>query len=308
MQMKMLLPSFKRTELKMKNTFKNNSLFKSLMYGFLGGVILLTLAPWFLVVPPVHTGQRAGQQDNSTIRTDSVELTGNDSCVIRRHNIKWADYSGKNFSANLQVCVSDFVSARQNRSETYAMDYERLVQHDKAHLNAIASEMVAISNGNTLNFDQSVQMMVSMIQHIPYHLVIPESKAEHMAMYEARGRTNAFSYQYLKEGRPYIDNIKMFGVQSPTEFMYNLKGDCDTRTVFLYTLLKKLNVDVIVLNSDIQGHSILGVVLKGDRYGRQRFYDKSSGKNYLVWETTAEGFPPGVMPDYNPREWYIALN
>ena len=42
--------------------------------------------------------------------------------------------------------------------------------------------------------------------------------------------------------------------------MTNLKGDCDTRTLLLYTILSHYNYDVAV-SSEFYGHSILGINL-----------------------------------------------
>ncbi len=49
------------------------------------------------------------------------------------------------------------------------------------------------------------------------------------------------------------------GVYAPVEFVSNLRADCDTRTVMIYTLLSRFNYDVAILNSEKYRHSVLGL-------------------------------------------------
>ena len=83
------------------------------------------------------------------------------------------------------------------------------------------------------------------------------------------------------------------------------EGDCDTRTIFLYTLLKKYNYDVVILNSIVYKHSILGINLPTS--GSNYKYD--NGRRYYAWETTAKDMKRGLMsPSWsNMNNWFIAL-
>ena len=86
--------------------------------------------------------------------------------------------------------------------------------------------------------------------------------------------------------------------------LHHLNGDCDSRTLFIYTVLKKFNYDVVILNSDLYAHSIIGLNIPSS--GRYKYYN---GKRYYTWETTAKGYELGVLPaDFsNIDYWYIAL-
>jgi hypothetical protein len=86
--------------------------------------------------------------------------------------------------------------------------------------------------------------------------------------------------------------------------MATLKGDCDTRTLLLFTLLTHYGYDVAILSSEVYAHSLLGICLPlGGRVFPYR------GRQYVLWETTAPGVRPGLIPaEVNDlRHWRISL-
>lgn len=141
------------------------------------------------------------------------------------------------------------------------------------------------------------EMVVSCIQDIPYAYIF-QDKCLPADQYESSIRT-------LLERCPEccMGNI-MYGIQNPVSFMQNLKGDCDTRTVMIYCVLKHFGYDVAILNSDFYRHSILGINLPAS--GHNKIYN---GKKYMLWETTAKYFPIGNLPStYNDiSHWNVVL-
>ena len=99
-------------------------------------------------------------------------------------------------------------------------------------------------------------------------------------------------------------NIK-YGLFTPLESTGKFVGDCDTRTVMLYALLKKFNYDVVILNSQSYEHSIIGIHLPA--YGNN--YKIINNKKYYVWETTGPGWEMGVIPPDNSNisKWYYII-
>lgn len=96
-----------------------------------------------------------------------------------------------------------------------------------------------------------------------------------------------------------------FGVKAPGELIGNLKGDCDTRTLFLYTILSHFGYDVVILNSEYYKHSIIG--LNAPSIG---IFKVIGGVRYFIWETTAKGMQLGQFPNNmsDMRFWKVALN
>ena len=86
----------------------------------------------------------------------------------------------------------------------------------------------------------------------------------------------------------------------------NLKGDCDTRTLFLYGLLKHEGYDVVIFGSEKYRHSILGI----DLPILAPNYKWVNGTKYYLWETTNTGFEAGYIPATisNTSYWNLNLN
>ena len=97
----------------------------------------------------------------------------------------------------------------------------------------------------------------------------------------------------------------MYGLYSPSEFIWQLKGDCDTRTVLLYSMLQNMGFDAVIFISSQYAHSMLGVDVpsSGD-------YLRHKGVNYYFWETTSKGWVPGALPPDMQQlaYWEVALD
>lgn len=242
--------------------------------------------------------------DSSTIRTETDDTV---AISFLKHQLNWNDNSN-NFHSGIFKVRSDFynisrlkrdkLEVNANDSRTYYnIIYRNLVNQNNDYLTEIIKEYKKIGRTKNMNKSDFADMVVSSIQSIPYYLVHDMSHREADRVY------GGFISEYHRTGGPCLDKIK-FGVQSPTEFMGNFKGDCDTRSVLLYHVLSKLGFNVVVLASDQYSHAIIGV--SGNYRGD---YLKYQGLKYYVWETTAKGFTPGSISDEcsNMRYWYIAM-
>lgn len=163
--------------------------------------------------------------------------------------------------------------------------YARLLQHESDRLWTLQDSLREIGISQSLNRLDFADMIVSFAQDIPYSFIMGESCDD-------AGDT------------PCLANQK-FGLLSPVEFLYTLKGDCDTRTTLLYKLLKHFGYDVKVVLSSEYAHAMLAVNLPvtGDFLTYQ-------GKRYYFWETTNVGWQPGMLGAdmKNINYWKIALN
>jgi hypothetical protein len=95
------------------------------------------------------------------------------------------------------------------------------------------------------------------------------------------------------------------GVQSPYEFLHNLKGDCDTRSLLGYAIFKKLNISSSIWVSEVYGHCVLGIGLP---VGNGVYKSIDGLKHYAV-ELTNKGFRLGMIsPEQRDiSNWDIAL-
>ena len=126
-------------------------------------------------------------------------------------------------------------------------------------------------------------MVVAFIQEIPYVLVHDESCEKAIA-------EGGFMAEYHSEGRPCLPEI-VAGVQSPYEFIHNMQGDCDTRSLLGYTILSKMKIPCSIWVSQAYGHSIMGVALPA----QSKNYKTVNGMRHFGVELTARGFRVGMM-------------
>lgn len=210
------------------------------------------------------------------------------------HTLRWSDYKEKKFEGSYKVLNDALYQSKNYRNGLATTSavfnfsltpvFAAIHEEEQNQLSYFESMLDSIRKVEKLNKVEFVQLVVSCIQTIPYSTIIP--------------------YQCsFVDVQPCISNVQ-FGLYSPTEFLYTLNGDCDTRVLLLYTLLSNFGYDVAILTSIRYQHAVLGVnlPLSGE-------YILYQGKKYYVWETTSKGWIPGVLPP-NCNEikyWDIAL-
>lgn len=152
-------------------------------------------------------------------------------------------------------------------SERY---YHRLYAHDSEVLDRISALVEDIAAQEALSAMDTVNLVVSLVQNIRYE----------------------------------IPKINEFEVLSPVLCLDYRYGDCDTKTLLMLTILRKLGVDCIHLESDEYNHAMIGINVPatGD-------YLEVSGTKYYFLETTSPGWEIGVLPpDVNNTAYWYALN
>jgi hypothetical protein len=206
-------------------------------------------------------------------------------------------FRGKFILATQLACQAENHREKINEPNDYnaywQIVYAQLYAHDYAKMPKIYERFAQIGKDRRLNSYQFAEMVLNFVQGIPYILVHPNTCAEDR-------KRNAFSDTYHRDGLPCLPN-RRFGLQSPLEFMYNLKGDCDTRALFAYTVLSHFGYDVVVLGSS--RHAMLGINLPANGH-----YLIHKGKKYYFWETTAKGYTLGMIPpEYQRDDWAFSL-
>jgi hypothetical protein len=234
---------------------------------------------------------------------DSTKQPLFDSLIM--HFRVWEGYNGEKYSGYLSVRSSDLRTSASYRNQVvqpvmspagFGAVFGGLAQFDGPKLRFIYSLFDSLGQANKLDRTQFAEMVVACVQDIPYTLILEQEC--NPWKYQ-----DAFVRDYLNSGgkcRPYVK----FGVLSPVEFVATLDGDCDTRALLLYSILKNYGYDVTLLVSNHYKHAILGINLP------YRGLSKTiNGKRFAVWETTAKGIPPGELPRQisNMNLWLPAL-
>lgn len=234
-----------------------------------------------------------------------IKYESNSSDSIISHLRSWVDYSNQEYLARIKVRVSDFNNSEKFRNEIsiplesssqYNSIISKVYDFDKNKLDLLYSMLDSIRVGNSLDENRFATVIVSMIQDIPYTLIL-DSPCNH------RLYNDEFISDYLLNGGSCTGDVK-FGLHSPVEFLATLQGDCDTRTILLFTILNHYGYDVALMTSEEYQHSIIGINLPFRGISKI-----INGKRYVLWETTAPGFIPGNIPKEisNTKFWSTSL-
>jgi hypothetical protein len=213
------------------------------------------------------------------------------------HDRCWMEYvHNEGFASAYNMSyryVSDAEASRNNmyieswidESDYWKQVYGQLYIDNKDYLQSIQDSLLKIKSERNLDRDAFATMVVAFVQDIPYEYVINE---------ECNGSETA----------PCNGGV-LFGIYSPVEFLGRMHGDCDTRTVLLYTLLRNLGYEPLIINSNEYLHSMLAldIATTGDDF-------EYKGKRYAYWETTNVGWLAGMLPpDMNNKDyWSVALD
>ena len=208
----------------------------------------------------------------------------------------WQDYnetgyciSYKTYDTTYSNCQNSRINFVNNNNwefyQFWSNLYQSLYDTDNNKIVALLDSLEQIKIRANLDRDNFANVIVSFVQDIPYSYVLTDN--------------NCDSYT----DHPCVGNVK-FGILSPYEFLHTLYGDCDTRTVLLYTILKHFNYSPCIAVSYKYAHAILllDVAGTGD-------YIYEYGRKYYFWETTATGWKAGMLaPDMtNLNYWTIVL-
>jgi hypothetical protein len=286
---------------------------KGAKQGWVVAAVVLFILLALLALLPLLTERLTPREDedakkaNVKSRREKKEGSGE---IISRHSIEWP-YPQRNNLNLMQYATADAeysksldnhdkvskVSATEEM-QFWNQAYRILLAHDQEKVDSIANIVQSVSKKRNFSALQSAEYLVTMIQEIPYVLVHDMTCKEAVLQYKG------FVAQYHMQGKPCLPNI-VAGVQSPYEFMHNLKGDCDTRTLFAHAVLNELGISSSVWVSSAYGHSILGVGVPGSSNNRKIV----NGVPHYAVELTAKNFRIGMIaPEQNQMSnWKIAV-
>ncbi|MBE7510446.1 MAG: hypothetical protein HS118_09650 [Bacteroidia bacterium] len=278
-----------------------------LLLGFIASLLhFFNTATTRTYIPkPVITEQPEERKTHTEPIIDTLDnKTVNDTII--KHFRVWQDYDGNQYEGTIWTRKSDFTKAKYfknnlilnpNSSRAYDEIIYRLKENDKNNLNGVYQLFDSIRQKEQLTNVKFAELIVSFVQDIPYTVIVPDDCNPNS--YEDK-----FIKEYLSSANARCDGFQKFGINSPVEFMSNLNGDCDTRTLLLYTMLAHYGYDVALFSSEYYAHSIIGINLpiSGMAYQYQ-------DQRYVLWETTAPNIKAGVLPKEisNLNYWRISL-
>lgn len=277
-----------------------------LFFGFLIGLFQFFNSSSHSYIPkPTVVEKPEEQKSEIEFVADTIQNKIVKDALIKHFRV-WEDYEGNKYEGTIWTKKSDFFNAKiyknnlaltQNSERAYDEILFRLKENDKNNLIGIYQLFDSIQQKQQLSQVKFVELIVSFVQDIPYTVIVPDNCNPNL--YD-----DEFIREYLRSENARCDAFEKFGINSPVEFMSSLNGDCDTRTLLLYTMLVRYGYDVVLLSSEYYSHSIIGVNLpiNGIAYQYQN-------QRYVVWETTAPNIRAGILPKEisNLNYWRISL-
>lgn len=279
-------------------------------------LVLITIAAIRSCSSTRHPYIKHDRPNYDTLSTSTVPLqptaTGDTTSVsdtLISHFIRWKDYDSTSYEAVLSIRTSDLRSSSLAHNQlidpepnTLTPVYSFLGKMDEPKLSRIYNAFDSI--GQTRNLDEPTfaKMIVSCIQSIPFYLVVDRSCTD--SYYN-----DDYIQNYLAScNSDCCIGYEKYGVRSPVEFLSDLKGDCDTRSLLIYTILKHYNYDVTLLVSNYYKHALIAVHFKTIT-GVEGSSISIHNRNYYLWETTSAGFNVGIIPPdiQNLDYWEVAL-
>lgn len=244
------------------------------------------------------------KEDSISIKNDTVVNTPK----FKSSNWNWIDFNGKEHKIKFYFPSNALQLAEENRKK-YSY-YEPLYQNDKLLLVDLIKKMNNEIKESKLNYLGALEYVCSSIQYIPYTLILNSTGIEYppnSGKFVKCPCQTSFGF-YLNNCNSKIENgccnnVDPYGVYSPFEFAYKKTGDCDTRALLAFTILKEMGYDVAVMVSEEKSHSVLGVYLPnkpGLSVGRNIY-----GKKYVLWELTSPNWRLGYTVEGN--DWETAL-
>jgi hypothetical protein len=181
------------------------------------------------------------------IKTDQKE-SSHDKDFSTEKEVQWFDFINNQYIAKYRTSSILFfesqkidaeLAKKSNSSNTinyFNGLYTGMVKYDSPKIQEIVKQFLEKSKSKNLNQLETAEMITTFVQEIPYYLVHDLSCQKIV-----ESSNSSFITEYHSDGKPCLPNIPG-GVQSPYEFLHNLKGDCDTRSLLAFTLLKELHI------------------------------------------------------------------
>ena len=282
-------------------------LFKILKW-ILGVVILLCILGFLASLFSGSDASEPEPTDTGKVKLENVKEDGSNK-VVQKHSIDW-NVIDRDFSITYFTNGSDFKNAKENHKQISGFEakdsrsffrkvYQHMIKSDTRRIDSIVNVVRQEISAANLNQLEVAEYVVGLIQEIPYVLV-HDNTCEQVV-----NQNGSFVQEWHIKGKPCLASVPA-GVQSPYEFLHNMKGDCDTRSLLAHAILSKLGIHSSIWISENYGHSILGVAVPGVN---SKAFKRLDGLNHYGVELTAKGFRVGMISpnQMDLRNWNVAL-
>ncbi|MGH1383214.1 hypothetical protein [Kordia sp.] len=277
-----------------RKSSSNKEVIKGIFSDFLRTIsvfVVFSIVMTILINNTQHNTQIEPKKEDDN-KTEVVTTTENGNQIRYIVNKQyWKDFDRNWHKMDFKIAESSVAKSKKNRRNyrytrnfSWGSFYKHMADHDRTLLEHLYKSFDKLQKEKKLNRRKFAELIITSIQDIEYNY-IKSTPCDGTEEY------------------PCVGNVRL-GIFAPAEFSANLQGDCDSRTVLLFVLLRKFNYKVAILNSDEYRHSVLGISLPAQ--GKYKVYNR---RKYYFVETTAKGCPIGYLPPKvsNTRYWDFVL-
>jgi hypothetical protein len=252
--------------------------------------LVLAIPVLFALFSSPSSASRAGstydpvpRQAPAVTNTPPVEIEKstpeNDSSAISQ-TLRWVDFSGNRYQITFDLIPEDIQNSKRKREsinlpiqrdEDFSLLFNKMLPQEELYLSSFISQLDSIRSSNNLDDLAFAEAVVSLVQQLEYALL--------------------FEQPCPPTNIPCQEDVR-YGVYTPTEFLASLQGDCDTKSLLLYLVLREFGYDVAIIGSLFYQHAMLALDYPNARGASMPF----EGDNFYVWEVTSPGWRLGTMP------------
>jgi hypothetical protein len=202
----------------------------------------------------------------------------------------WTDFSGRRHQLTFSVPKEELnkaLSFRVNFDNKYpgwdpATIYHEFIKISRIPLDSLAIAMQKDMQSKNISGLAAMNYVVTAIQTPPYTKVAIDNECPCNDM----GQNWLNDCNARKDGRGCCNNVVPFAVFTPTEFIFNRTGDCDTKALIAYALLRRFNFKCAIIAGIAESgrHAMLGV--SNVRPVIRSSYVNHNGELFYPWEVT----------------------
>jgi hypothetical protein len=265
----------------------------SLLFWITLGIILFFLLPYFknMFYNPDNAKswlERLKQeelivQDTTQILVDTTQQPINNIYITWA----WEDYEGSHHEIAFYVNRADSVKAAELRVGYQLTDisslYYDFIRVSSGPLDSMYNAMIRDIRSKGLSGQQVPDYVVSAIQTPKYTKITLEDECP----CEDMGQQWEDDCNSRADGKGCCNLVLPFAVYTPTEFIVKKTGDCDTKALIAYALLKKMGFMSALIIGETRGGGHAMLAMTGITPIIPSETVRHNGRIYFPWEVTS---------------------
>lgn len=235
---------------------------------------------------------RASRDSVSLIKKDSVHVVKPDTASVEWYvaHFSWTDFEGRNHELAFSFDRAEYERAATVRKTAVFRSpeflYFQLLEASRVPLDSMTVAMARDIRRKGLVGIDVLNYVVTALQTPNYTLIAGGKECPGWAY----GSEWLDDCSPRKDGRGCCNFVVPWGVFSPAEFIVQKTGDCDTKSLIAYAILKRMGYDVAVIHGDVENggrHAMLGVANVRPEIPTRYVTRGAGGKIYYPWEVTS---------------------